>query len=75
VLDPPKQLAKCSSHTSYVPDEGQRISLDMKGVVSYFESCQPSTEELQNCQRENLTSDHLWDPHDPRAVGCIVPFW
>jgi hypothetical protein len=60
VLDPPE----CSSHASYVPGEGQRFPLDMKGVVLYFESCKPSTEELRNCWREILMSDRPWDPHD-----------
>jgi hypothetical protein len=41
------------------------IPLDMNGVVSYFESHKLFTEELQNCQREILMSDHPWDPHDP----------
>jgi hypothetical protein len=50
VLDAPKQLDKCSSHEIYVPDEAIMIPLDMKGVVSYFESHKASAEELQNCQ-------------------------
>jgi aminopeptidase N len=46
-------------------DEGLSILLDLKGIVSYFESHKPSAEELWNCQRVVLMSDHPWDPHDP----------
>jgi hypothetical protein len=46
----PRQLDKDLSHSIHVPGEGIMVPLEMKGVVSYFESHKPSEgDKLHNC--------------------------
>jgi hypothetical protein len=65
VNDTPKQFDSTSTHSIEVPSDNMTIPLEMNGVVSYFASHKPSTDELLNCKRIVISSDVPWDPNDP----------
>ncbi len=54
------------THSIYVPGENIDILLEMRGVISYFGSHKPSTDELDNCRRLTMCSDV---PRDPNAAS------
>ena len=44
-----------------------RINLQLQGIISYFPTRIPHEDELDNCNRFNLTPDSPeWDPHSER---------
>jgi hypothetical protein len=66
VDDTPIHLApkdKPSTHSIHSPDENFTIPLYLKGVFSYFPSRTPMIEELETCQRIQLTDEFEWNPH------------
>lgn len=65
VEDTPRQFDRQSTHSISIPGENIVIPLALSGVISYFESHQPSDDELENCRRLVLCSDVPWDPNDP----------
>ena len=64
VDDTPRQFNKQSTHSIYMPEVELSIPLEMRGVISYFESHKPSEDELENCRRIVMTSDVSWNPYD-----------
>ena len=70
VDDVPVQFDRDSTHSitlrSELADDKQvTIPLMLKGVVSYFTSYYPTTQQLDTCPHINLTSDAVWDPNSP----------
>lgn len=70
VDDVPVQFDHTSTHSihlrSELPDDNEvTLPLMIKGVVSYFTSHYPTTNELDTCPHINLTSDVPWDPNSP----------
>ena len=59
------------SHRIIVPQPPLAIDLKLNGVVSYFESRRPTTEELDGVGATHIeiTSDAQWDPYDPRLFA------
>ncbi len=66
VNDVPRQFDESSSHSIVVPRKDDahdlRIPLEMKGVISYFDCRKPTPDELQHCERLQVTSSNPWDP-------------
>ena len=67
VQDTPTQFDSKSNHHIIVPTDDDNtdvvIPLEMKGVVSIFESRIPTKEELESCDYLMMTSEKCWDPH------------
>jgi hypothetical protein len=66
VDDVPKHLSPTpgtATHSVYVPNADLRIPLCMKGVISYFTTRTPTSQELESCTWIMLTSENDWDPH------------
>jgi hypothetical protein len=45
-----------ASHSIYIPEDELRIPLQLKGVISYFDTRRPSTQELEECKWVTITS-------------------
>jgi hypothetical protein len=66
VDDIPRHLAprsKPSKHSIFIPEDGVRLAIRIKGPVSVFDSRTPTPYELETCKWLHLTSDKPWDPH------------
>ena len=65
VQDTPTQFDSKSNHNIIVPTDDDAdviIPLEMKGIVSIFESHNPTKEELESCDYLMMTSEKRWDP-------------
>eukprot|EP00957_Ditylum_brightwellii_P160745 12237720-Ditylum_brightwellii.AAC.1 len=64
VEDCPKQFDRGSSHNIKTKD-GVKISLSMKGLISYIPMKKPTESELESYKinRIEITSDSPWSPH------------
>ncbi len=66
VDDAPRHLSQDnkSTHSLYFPDLDVRLPLQLKGVISYFNTRYPSQQEVDNCRWLVVTNDANWDPYD-----------
>ena len=55
-------LGMNSKHSITVREEDLEIPLEMDGVISYFNSHQPTPREIRDCRHIELTSQIPWDP-------------
>ena len=51
-----------STHSIIVKEKDLAIPLNLKGVISYFNSHQPSSKEIDECKHIELTSNMPWNP-------------
>lgn len=56
-------LDHSSTHSITFPEQEVTIPLELKGVILYFHTRLPSTEEIDSCEHIALTSVVEWDPH------------
>jgi hypothetical protein len=63
VHDTPRRFDPTSKHAIITDDA--TIPLQVDGVISYFNSSKPTTEQIEDCRRIILTSDTKWNPRDP----------
>jgi len=63
VDDTPTQYDSGSSHS--ISTNGIEIGLTLDGVISYFESFQPTAEDVATLTRIVLTSEIKWNPTSP----------
>ena len=67
VYDTPKSFEPGSPHAIMLDDPELKeitIPLRLRGVFSYFDTHQPTEEEMENCCRIVLTSEEPWNPND-----------
>ena len=55
-------LGMNSKHSITVLQDDLEISLEMDGVISFFNSHQPTPREIEDCRHIELTSPMVWDP-------------
>lgn len=77
VEDVPKQFDRKSSHSITVPAHSLVIPLDLRGIMSGFDSRKPTWDEYENLPRIELTNTTPWLPHndsfaDNEVVLCDV---
>jgi hypothetical protein len=66
VEDTPWQFNLGSKHAILILREDAsmiKLSLKMKGIISYLITRQTTSEEIKNCERLELTSDKEWEPY------------
>lgn len=64
VDDTPIQYNETSTHSLYVPEHDLRIPLSLEGVISGFDTRQPTTAELDDISTHvELSSSIEWNPH------------
>ena len=64
VDDVPKQFTKGRSlHGIYVPEKNLTIPFSLRGMMSYIPVRLPSEEEMERCQRIQMTSEEDWRPY------------
>jgi len=63
VQDVPRQFDPRSDHSILVPRNKIRIPLELKGIVSGFQSVRPTIEMVDRYPHIELTSDVPWDPN------------
>jgi hypothetical protein len=64
VDDTPVQYNESSTHSMYIPDHDLRIPLSLDGVISGFDTRQPTIAELQDIATHvELSSAIEWNPH------------
>lgn len=64
VDDTPRQYDPASTHSIYVSERDLRIPLSLTGIISGFNSRQPTMAELANFELHvEMSSDLEWDPH------------
>jgi hypothetical protein len=71
VGDCPKHLSRGrSTHSIYTENNELNIPLQLNGVISYFEVCKPTRNEIETCNHINLTSEHIeWEPYSPHFAN------
>jgi hypothetical protein len=63
VHDCPSQFDSSSRHAIYSPESNTTIPLQLDGIISYFESFQPTDEDMVSLPHIVLTSVEEWDPY------------
>lgn len=64
VDDTPVQYNESSTHSLYIPDHDLRIPLSLDGIISGFETRQPTNVELDDVSTHvELSSPSEWNPH------------
>jgi hypothetical protein len=63
VHDCPSQFDSLSRHAIYSPESNTTIPLQLDGIISYFESFQPTDEDMVFLPHIVLTSVNEWDPY------------
>eukprot|EP00536_Pseudo-nitzschia_multiseries_P017317 jgi/Psemu1/224484/e_gw1.1486.4.1 len=65
VEDTPRRYDSNSTHGIIFQSEDTElfIPLQVKGVISYFDSCKPTKKELASCEHILATDTHTWDPY------------
>ena len=67
VEDVPRQFDKKSRHAIRLPnDPPTTIPLVLRGIISYFETTKPTSSDLDDLPRLELTSPLPWDPYSPQ---------
>jgi hypothetical protein len=61
--DCPSQFDSSSQHSIYSPQSNMHIPLQLDGIISFFESCQPTDEDMVSLPHVVLTSVDEWDPY------------
>jgi hypothetical protein len=61
--DCPSQFDSLSTHAIYSPESNTTIPLQLDGIISYFESYQPTDEDMVFLPHIVLTSVDEWDPY------------
>jgi len=68
VDDIPTHLAPShqpSTHSIHCADDDLTLPLSLQGIISYFDTRTPTTEELDTCKWIIITNENDWDPHSP----------
>ena len=65
VYDTPTQFDLGSPHHIHDPVTDVTIPLYLRGVISYFDSHLPTSDDVHMLPRITLTSPHTWDPNAP----------
>jgi len=69
VEDGPRQFDKKSRHAIQLPnDPPTTIPLELRGIISFFETTKPTSSQLEDLPRLELTSPLPWDPYSPQFV-------
>jgi hypothetical protein len=65
VNDCPKHLSRGKSTNSIkIEEENIMIPLCLRGIMSYFNVCNPTLEEIEECMNINMTPVHIeWEPY------------
>mmetsp|Transcript_163 Transcript_163/g.260 ORF Transcript_163/g.260 Transcript_163/m.260 type:complete len:281 (-) Transcript_163:159-1001(-) len=63
-----------SCHAIIVPEEDINIPLCLHGCISYFPTCLPTSQELQDCRYIELSSEAEWNPYSDRFSEQERPF-
>jgi len=61
IVNEPQVFDSGSSHSIILLD-GVNLPLHLRGVLSYLPTRKPTPDEIENCQRFELTSSKPWDP-------------
>jgi hypothetical protein len=64
VHDTPRLYDETSSHSIHLLDDELILPLELRGVISGFQTRRPTDDELLSCRRLTLTSDTPWNPYD-----------
>jgi hypothetical protein len=52
-----------SRHEIYHPEQDVYIPLSLSGIISYFDTRQPTMQEIESCHWIVLSNEFNWDPH------------